>query len=49
MDRIIITRTGKPVAVLTGVEEYESWVETLEVVSRKPLHGSRQKKTAERS
>jgi antitoxin YefM len=35
MDRIIITRKGKPAAVLMGVEEYESWIETLEVVSRK--------------
>ena len=35
MDRIIITRKGKPAAVLMGVEEYESWVETLELVSRK--------------
>jgi antitoxin YefM len=35
MDRIIITRKGKPAAVLMGVEEYESWIETLELVSRK--------------
>jgi prevent-host-death family protein len=35
MDRIIITRQGKPAAVLMGVEEYESWIETLELVSRK--------------
>jgi antitoxin YefM len=34
MDRIIITRKGKPAAVLMGVEEYESWIETLELVSR---------------
>lgn len=35
MDRIIITRKGKPAAVLMSVEEYESWIETLELVSRK--------------
>jgi prevent-host-death family protein len=34
MDRVIITRNGKPQAVLMGFEEYESWVETLEVMSR---------------
>ncbi|MER3424018.1 MAG: type II toxin-antitoxin system prevent-host-death family antitoxin [Nitrospiraceae bacterium] len=35
MDRIIITRKGKPEAVLIGVEEYESWIETLELVSKR--------------
>ena len=34
-DRTIITRKGKPAAILMGVEEYESWMETLGVVSRK--------------
>jgi antitoxin YefM len=34
MDRVIITRKGKPAAVLMGVEEYESWIETLELVSK---------------
>ena len=34
MDRVIITRNGKPEAVIMGFEEYESWVETLELVSR---------------
>lgn len=34
MDRTIITRKGKAEAVLMGMEEYESWVETLEIVSR---------------
>lgn len=33
MNRVIITRNGKPEAVLMGLEEYESWVETLELVS----------------
>ncbi|WP_447977935.1 type II toxin-antitoxin system Phd/YefM family antitoxin [Candidatus Nitrospira bockiana] len=35
MDRVIITRKGKPAAVLMGVEEYESWVETLDLVAEK--------------
>lgn len=34
MDRVIITRKGKPEAVLMGFEEYEAWVETLELLSR---------------
>ena len=33
MDRVIITRNGKPEAVLMGYEEFESWAETLEVLS----------------
>ena len=33
MDRVIITRNGKPEAVLMGHEEFESWAETLEVLS----------------
>lgn len=33
MDRAIITRNGKPEAVLMGIEEYEGWVETLELMS----------------
>ena len=34
MDRVIITRKGKPTAVLIGIEEYESWVETLELLAK---------------
>ena len=34
LDRTIITRKGKAEAVLMGMEEYESWVETLEIISR---------------
>ena len=34
MDRVIITRNGKPEAVIMAFEEYESWVETLELISR---------------
>jgi len=33
MERVIITRNGKPAAVMLGIEEYESWVETLELMS----------------
>ncbi len=33
MDRAVITRKGKAEAVLMGIEEYESWVETLELLS----------------
>ena len=34
MDRVIITRKGKPEAVIMGFDEYESWIETLELMSR---------------
>lgn len=33
MERVIITRNGKPAAVMLGIEEYESWVETLELMA----------------
>lgn len=33
LERIIITRNGKPEAVMMSIEEYESWVETLELMS----------------
>jgi antitoxin YefM len=34
LDRVIITRNGRPEAVMMAFEEYESWVETLELLSR---------------
>lgn len=34
LDRVIITRKGKPEAVMMAFDEYESWVETLEFMSR---------------
>ncbi len=33
MGRVIITRNGKPEAILMGYGEYESWVETLETLA----------------
>ncbi|HND03918.1 MAG TPA: type II toxin-antitoxin system Phd/YefM family antitoxin, partial [Nitrospira sp.] len=33
MARVIITRNGKPEAVLMGYAEYESWLETLDVMA----------------
>ncbi len=43
MERVIITRNGKPAAVMMGYEEYESWVETLELLSRsETLRGIRE-------
>ena len=32
-DEIVITRNGKPVAVLLNAEEYDSWKETQEIKS----------------
>lgn len=40
MDRVIITRKGIPQAVLIGVEEYERWIETLELVSKRETKAS---------
>ncbi len=34
MERVVITRNGKPEAVMMGFEEYEGWIETLELLSR---------------
>ena len=31
MERVIITKNGKPEAVLISYDEYESWLETLEI------------------
>lgn len=43
MDRVIITRNGKPQAVLMDIDEFESWVETLELLSKpKSLKGVRE-------
>ncbi len=33
LDRTIITRRGKAEAVLMGMNEFESWVETLEILA----------------
>ena len=42
MDRTVITKNGKAEAVLMSMEEFESWVETLEILSsphtRQALH-----------
>ena len=32
-DRYIITRRGKPVVVMIGIEDYESLVETLDILA----------------
>lgn len=33
MERTIVTREGKPAAVVVGYEDYESWQETLEILA----------------
>jgi len=33
MDRFIITRRGKPVALIMSIEDYESILETLDILS----------------
>lgn len=34
-DRYIITKRGKPVAIMLSVDDYESFVETVEILSDK--------------
>ena len=36
-ERFIITKRGKPAAVLMGIDDYEDMVETLEILSDKHL------------
>ena len=36
-DHVVITRNGKPVAVLMSIDEWESWEETIEVLSDEEL------------
>jgi antitoxin YefM len=36
-DHVIITRNGKPVALLMSMSEWESWEETIEVLSDEEL------------
>jgi antitoxin YefM len=38
-EEVIITRNGRPAAVLVSPDEYESWKETQAVKSDKPLMG----------
>lgn len=37
MDRFIITKRGKPVALMMSVDDYESLLETLDILSDKHL------------
>ena len=37
MDRFIITKRGKPVAMMMSIDDYESLLETLDVLSNKGL------------
>ena len=32
-ERVIVTKNGRPEAVVMGADEFESWVETLELLS----------------
>jgi PHD/YefM family antitoxin component YafN of YafNO toxin-antitoxin module len=33
LGRVVVTRNGRPEAVVMGADEFESWVETLELLS----------------
>ena len=35
LERFLITRQGKPAAVLMNADEFEGWLETLEIMSDK--------------
>lgn len=37
MDRFIITRRGKPIALIMSIDDYESLLETLDILSDKKL------------
>ncbi len=37
MDRYIITKRGRPVALMMAIDDYESLIETLEIMSDKNL------------
>ena len=46
LEQVIITKNGKPEAVLMSYEEYESWLETLEIAQDAALmNGIRQAKS----
>lgn len=45
MDRFIITRRGKPVALMMAIDDYESILETLDILSNSKL--AKRLKTAE--
>ena len=32
-ERVVVTKNGRPEVVVMGVDEFESWVETLELLS----------------
>lgn len=36
-ERYCITRNGEPKAILMSVDDYEGWLETLEIMSRKKV------------
>ncbi|MBN1283326.1 MAG: type II toxin-antitoxin system Phd/YefM family antitoxin [Proteobacteria bacterium] len=38
-ERYLITRNGEPRAVLMSVDDYEGWIETLEIMSDKGAMG----------
>jgi prevent-host-death family protein len=37
MDRFIITKRGRPVALMMSIEDYESLIETMDILSDKKL------------
>jgi prevent-host-death family protein len=37
MDRFVITKRGKPVALMISIDDYESLLETLDILSNKNL------------
>ncbi|MFH0764210.1 MAG: type II toxin-antitoxin system Phd/YefM family antitoxin [Candidatus Omnitrophota bacterium] len=47
MDRFVITRRGKPVALMMSVDDYESLLETLDILGDKGLMKKIRKAEAE--
>ncbi len=36
-ERFIVTKNGKPEVVIMGYDEYEGWIETLEIMSNRQV------------
>lgn len=37
LERFVITKQGKPAAVIMNADEFEGWIETLELISNKKV------------
>lgn len=47
LERVIITKNGKPEAVLLSIDEYEGWLETIEITKDSELMADIEKAKAD--